>query len=244
MIMKTWTLRLLATVVLIAGFLLVIILNPILTYANTTSAGAVTIYHQQKLDVDLISSSSQALEILKTSPWYHDGLHLEICLNDGSTYPTIIRTLRGPAFAWGFYNKVVLQGNVNAAANTVELNGYRWNLTQLLAHELTHCMQYDRLGLLKSKPVASIPDWKWEGYAEYVARQGANRHDFVTDLDRLDKTDTNAWAVTLDDGTVAPRNYYEAWLLVRFCLDIKKMTYEELLTDSRTEEEWKQQMRN
>lgn len=242
--MRTWALRLFATVALIAGLLLVIILNPILSYANKTSTGAVTMYHQQKLDKDLISSLSQALEKLKTSPWYRDGLRLEICLNDGSTYPSIIRTLRGPAFAWGFYNKVVLQGKVNAAANTVELNGYRWNLTQLLAHEMTHCMQYDRLGLLKSKPIASIPDWKWEGYAEYVARQGANRHDFVTDLDRLDKTDANAWAVTLDDGTVAPRNYNEAWLLVRFCLDIKKMTYEELLADSRTEGEWRKQMRN
>ncbi len=242
--MKTWTLRLFSTVVLIAGLLLVIILNPILTYAHKTSIGSVTIYHQQKLDKDLMSSSSKALEILKTSPWYRDGLRLEICLNDGSSYPTIIRTLRGPAFAWGFYNKVVLQGKVNAAANTVELNGYRWNLAQLLAHEMTHCMQYDRLGLLKSKPIASIPDWKWEGYAEYVARQGANRPDFATDLDRLNKSDANAWAVILDDGTVAPRNYYEAWLLVRYCLDVRKLTYEELLADTMTEGEWKKQLHN
>ncbi|HQQ96635.1 MAG TPA: hypothetical protein PLX35_05200 [Cyclobacteriaceae bacterium] len=240
--MKTWTLRLLTTTALIAGLLLVIILNPILTYANKTSAGPVMIYSHQIPDKDFVTASNEALRILKTSPWYRDGLHLEICLNDGSTYPAIMRTLRGPAFAWGFYDKIVLQGNVNAEANTVELNGYRWNLTQLLAHEMTHCMQYDRLGLWKSKPIASIPDWKWEGYAEYVARQGMNRHDFATDLDRLEKTDTNAWAVALDDGTVAPRTYYEAWMLVRYCLDVRKITYEELLADPRTEEEWKRQI--
>ena len=35
----------------------------------------------------------------------------------------------------GFYNKVVL-GNLNTEINVVELNGYKWNFTQLLAHEM------------------------------------------------------------------------------------------------------------
>ena len=79
------------------------------------------------------------------------------------------KSFKGTCICLGFYNKVILQGNANITGNYVELRGYKWNLTQLLVHEMTHCFQYDKLGLWKSKPIANIPDWKWEGYAEYVA---------------------------------------------------------------------------
>ena len=36
-----------------------------------------------------------------------------------------------------FIIKVVLQGTANYKDNYLELNGYKWNLTELLAHELT-----------------------------------------------------------------------------------------------------------
>jgi hypothetical protein len=71
-----------------------------------------------------------------------------------------MRTLRGQAFAWGFYNKVVMQGSTNCTSNYVTLNGFKWNLIQLLAHEMTYCLQFDKLGFWKSKPIANIPNWK------------------------------------------------------------------------------------
>jgi hypothetical protein len=37
---------------------------------------------------------------------------------------------------------------------------------------MTHCYQYKKLGLLGSNPIANIPAWKWEGYAEYASRKG------------------------------------------------------------------------
>ena len=40
--------------------------------------------------------------------------------------------MRGEAIAIGFYDKVVLQGTANYKANYIELNGYKWNLVQLL----------------------------------------------------------------------------------------------------------------
>ena len=108
-----------------------------------------------------------------------------ICLNDGSNYPKLMQTIRGKAFAWGFYDKVVLQGTANYNYNYVELNGYKWNLTQLLAHEMTHCLQFDKLGLWKSNPIANIPNWKWEGYAEYVSRQNADQKNVSKNIAHL-----------------------------------------------------------
>jgi hypothetical protein len=239
---KKWTLRLTATALLIAGLLLIIILNPILTYANKTTHNNYTVFHTKTLDPTLLTKLDQATELLKASEFYNSNLQLDICLNDGSKYPKLIRVLRGQAFAWGFYNKVVLQGNANFKDDYVELNGYRWNLTQLLAHEMTHCLQFDKLGFWKSKPIANIPNWKWEGYAEYVSRQNNDHKDLSKNINRLIATDKNNWAINFSDSTIAPREYYDYWTLVQYCMDIKKMTYKQIISDTTSEQTVRQEM--
>jgi len=241
---KTWTLRLTVTGLFIAGLLLVIILNPILTYVSKTTRSNYTIFHNKPIDQTLTIKLDNATKLLKTSDFYNPKLQLDICLNDGSKYPNLMQTIRGKAFAWGFYDKVVLQGTANYNDNYVELNGYKWNLTQLLAHEMTHCLQFDKLGLWKSKPIANIPNWKWEGYAEYISRQNTNQKDLVKNLDRLEQTDKNSWEITFEDNTISPREYYNYWTLVQYCLDIKQMTYQELLSDTTSELNIRNEMTN
>lgn len=219
---KKWTLRFTATALFIAGLLLIIVLNPILIYANKTTHNKLTVFHNKTLDPTLLTKLDHATELLKASEFYNPDLHLDICLNDGSKYPKFIRAIRGQAFAWGFYDKVVLQGNANYNENNVELNGYKWNLTQLLAHEMTHCLQFDKLGFWKSKPIANIPNWKWEGYAEYVSRQNTDQKDLSKNIERLIATDKNNWEVIFSDSTIAPKEYYDYWTLVQYCIDIKK----------------------
>jgi len=226
----------------IAGLLLVIILNPILTYANKTTHNNYKIFHNKPLDPTLIIKLNEATDLLKTSEFYNSKLLLDICLNDGSKYPKLIRVLRGQAFAWGFYDKVVMQGNTNFKDNYVELNGYKWNLTQLLAHEMTHCLQFDKLGFWKSKPIANISNWKWEGYAEYVSRQNTDQKDLSKNIARLIATDKSNWGITFTDNTIAPRVYYESWTLMQYCLDIKKMTYKQILADTTSEQTVRQEM--
>lgn len=241
---KKWTLRLTITALLIATLLLVIVLNPMLTYANKTTHNNFTVFYNKKLDPALLSQLDQAAGLLKASELYDPKLHFDICLDDGSLYPKLIRNLRGQAFAWGFYNKVVLQGTANYSHNTVELNGYKWNLTQLLAHEMIHCVQFNNLGFWKSNPVANIPDWKWEGYAEYISRQSNDQKDLSKNIARLAATGNNIWEVQFTDSTIAPREYYNAWTLVQYCIDIKKMTYKQILTDTTSETGIKQEMMN
>ncbi len=244
---RKWTLRLTATGLLCLGFLVGIVLNPILLYANKTTVGNYTVYHNASLDANFISRLDSANELVKTSELYDPNLKLDICLNDGLLYPTLIEKLRGQAFAWGFYDKVVLMGNANCKDNFVELNGYKWNLTQLLAHEETHCLQFHKFGLWKSNPIANYPNWKWEGYPEYVARRNADQLDLTKNIARritAENLDKDGWAINFSDNTIAPRNYYNAWLLVQYCLDIKKMTYEKLLSDTTSENITTMQMMN
>lgn len=232
------------TVLFIAGLLLIIVLNPILTYANKTTYKSFTIFHDLPLDPTLTSKLDRATELLKESEFYNPDLRLDICLNDNSKYPNIIRAIRGQAFAWGFYDKVVLQGTMNGKGNYVELNGYQWNLIQLLAHEMTHCLQFDKLGLWKSNPVASIDNWKWEGYAEFISRANANGGNLRRNIDRLLRADKDSWCLSLEDGTIVPTDYYNAWILVQYCMDIRQMTYQQLLADTTNEQAMRREMMN
>ena len=95
---------------------------------------------------------------------------------------------------------------------------------------MTHCLQVYKLGLWKSKPFATIPNWKWEGYAEYIARQNTDQKDLSKNIERLLKTDSEDWGIIFEDSTIAPRNYYSDWVLIQYCIDVKKMTYKEILT--------------
>ena len=116
-------------------------------------------------------------------------------------------------------------------------------MTQLIAHEITHCLQFDKLGLIKSNPIANIPNWKWEGYAEYVSRRNADQKDLSINIDRFIETNQKNWEIKFVDSTITPREYYGYWMLVQYCLDIKKMSYQLLLTDTTSEQSTKQEMR-
>ncbi|MDX2249844.1 MAG: hypothetical protein SF052_23875 [Bacteroidia bacterium] len=115
-------------------------------------------------------------------------------------------------------------------------------MTQLLSHEMMHCLQFDKLGLVKSNPIADIPNWKWEGYAEYVSRQNTNQKNLIKNIDRLQQADKNSWEVAFEDNTIAPREYYCYWILVQYCLAVKKMSYLQLLTETISEQSIKQEM--
>jgi len=244
---KKWTLLLMATGLLCLGLLVGMVLNPTLLYAHKSIVGNYTIYHNTPLDKYLILRLNDAAELIKTSELYNSDVRFEICLNDGSWYPSLIQKLQGQAFAWGFYNKVVLNGNLNCKDNYVLLNGYKWNLTQLIAHEETHCLQFYKFGFWKSNPIASIPKWKWEGYAEYIARQNQDQKDLSKNIARLNKAikrDSHEWGISFTDSTFAAKEYFNYWLLNQYCLDIKKMTYVNLVIDTTGEQTRRQQMMN
>ncbi|MGB3586429.1 MAG: collagenase [Tunicatimonas sp.] len=232
---RKWMLRLSATGILSAGFLVGIVMNPAILYANQTTVGNHTIYHDAPLNEAFFLLLGDALSSIKQSDLYHKNIALDICLDDGSYYPILMEKVRGRAFGWGFSDKAVLKGTLNYEANTIEKSGYKWNLSQLIAHEATHCLQFLKFGLWGANPIAGHPHWKWEGYAEYVSRKVGAQQNLVSRITqkiKQEQADPDGWEITFDDGTIAPRSYYQGWLLVQYCLDIKEISYENLLDDT------------
>lgn len=242
---KKWSIRITTTLLFIGGLLIGIVLNPSMLYANKTIVGNYTIYHQSDINPSLMLRLENVTSLLKESELFDPNFKLDICLNDGSTYPKLIEKIHGRAFAFGFYNKVVLQGHSNLKDNYHELNGYRWNLEQLLAHEAVHCYQYDYFGFWNANPIANHAQWKWEGYPEYIARQNEDQQNLIDNIKRLiehKSLEKTSWSITFSDETISPVDYYEDWLLVQFCLDIKKLSYTELLKDNTSKQEINKQM--
>jgi hypothetical protein len=220
-------------------------LSPILLYANKTVIGNQSIYHNQPLDKNFQIRLQQANDITRSSELYDPNLKTDICLKDGSAYPRLIETVLGKDFISSFYNKNVFDGDtINFAGNYIVLGEHKWNLTQMLAHAEVHCLQFNKYGLWHSNPIAKHPVWKWEGYPEYTARQSFGEKNLKENIEILinkKQANNNGW-VTLPDNTETLISYYQYRLLIQFCIEIKQMSFVQILTDTTHEEIVRQQM--
>lgn len=243
--LKIYLLRITGVLFILFATLLAVVLNPGVLYAHSTPVSHFTVYHQSPIDPNVSLVLHHAECLIRESEIYDSTFGLDLCLNDGSYYPGLIRTLGGAAFARGFYNKVVLMSHADFHANVAELNGWKWNLEQLLAHEMVHCLQYHQLGFWKSGPFSSYALWKWEGYPEYIARRKPDQVDLRENIQRKlnsVQADPAAWAIAFSDSTISPREYYDHWLLVQYCMDVKEMSFDELMSDATPEQELERQM--
>lgn len=244
-----WTIKLSVLTVLLFGLLVLVVLTPSLIYANKTQIGTYTIYHNKPLDKDLKLRLDNAAEIIKYSEYYDPNIEFKICMNDGSYYPSLMQTFLGRAFALGYTSNIVtLCGDeVNIKNNYVRVNDIKWNLTQLLAHEETHCYLFHKLGFWKTNPIAHYPIWKWEGYPEYISRQADDQKDLMKNIEKLNyviKEGNDDWGISFADSTHTSNDYFRYRLLIQYCLDIKKQTFENLLLDTTSEQTTTTQMMN
>lgn len=222
-----------------------LLLHPGVLYAHQTTTRPYTIYHNRPLDPALLPRLAQARHLVQASEVFDKALRLEICLNDGSWYPRLVQAVWSPAFAWSFSNKVVLNGEATATTNRLTFRTYAWNLTALLAHEMTHCYQVHRRGLWQSNPLARYPIWKWEGYAEYIARPPSESQTLRQHLARLQQAaqaEPARWDLRLGDGSSTSREYFTYFVLTEYYLDVKHLTFEQLLQDTTSQQVTQQQL--
>jgi hypothetical protein len=243
--LKKWTIRLVATGLLLFGLLILFMLNPVILYANKTLIGNYSIYHNRPLDKNLIAHLEQATVLIRSSELYDPNLAVDICLKDGSKYPGLIRNILGTDFLSSFYNKIVFTGDtINYKDNYIQLGKHKWNLTQMIAHAGIHCLEFNKYGLWNSNPIGGHPEWKWEGYPEYIARQNSvekNLRNNIKTFLQKDQEGHSGW-IMFPDSTEIPSSFYSYMLLIQFCVDIKKMNFGQILKDSVAEETIKQQM--
>ncbi len=115
-----------------------------------------------------------------------------------------------------------------AANKIVRYSAMEGSVEEIICHEIIHSFVYNKLGSIEA---SSLPGWKQEGYGEYGANILPKRNDTTYRFkDRVDLyKDSSFW-----NGNKFAFEYYEAEILVEFLIDVKKMTFEQLMIDTFT----------
>ena len=242
-----FSLRTLLFFLLLLCLLILLMLNPQIVYAKKHSYRQLTIYSKYEYPEVYNHVLDKALALVQQSELYRPDLKLDLFLNDGNgaSVKFVLKKVFGNAFAWGYHNNVILNGHTDDSLKWVSISGYRRYLPGLIAHEMIHCYQLNRLGLYKASPFGNIPVWKREGYAEYICYKSAfkNEEQVLTDAVKKYKNENNkdsfpGATVTIDEGeSYAGRDYYRFWILVKYLCDIRKFSFDELIKTRLTEEE-------
>lgn len=116
------------------------------------------------------------------------------------------------------------------------------DLTYLVAHEMIHNLQENKYGKLKFNPFSHPDFWKLEGYPEYVSRQvqlSTENYSLVKEIERyvrLESNLTDKWIAVEHSGCKAPKYYFKGRLMMEYLMDIKNLSYDQILADTTAEE--------
>jgi hypothetical protein len=117
----------------------------------------------------------------------------------------------------------------------------------LIAHEMVHCFQAHKYGKLKFNPLRHPEMWKLEGYPEYVARQTSSdpNYNLKSEIERFiefKRTQPDIWVAVEEGSCEFPEFYYKGRLMTEYLINIRKLTYDQVLKDRRSEEDIYEEM--
>jgi hypothetical protein len=224
------------TLFALIGLLFIFVLYPNNLFARRVVHKAFSIYSNQEINDNFKQVLDNAIDIAKASELFDSNYQYDIFLTDGSFYKDVIFKLMGPSLARSIDNNILLNIKADFEQNLLIGPKNKRDLTLTIAHEMVHCLQMKKYGLLKFNPIHHPPLWKQEGYPEYIV----NRNDtanFVETVKMLRNYEVQkATWVELQPGHFDPIIYFKGRVMIKYLMDIKGMSYEQLLHDDVKEE--------
>lgn len=98
--------------------------------------------------------------------------------------------------------------------------------THVLAHELTHVLITNHVGMFASP---DLPSWKREGYAEYAASRYVKEQDSSYSFKEYAG---HFFSDEYDEVELARQHYIKYELIVEYLLDVKELAVADLLSQS------------
>lgn len=226
-------------IVLLTGFLL----NPVLLYSHATTYKNCTIYHNKPLSPNIYVLIDKSITNSSVSEIYNEDMRVEICLNDGSYYPGMVERIMGVDVIRSISNKSVVHGEVCTHDDCMFWKGREVKFSQWLTHSFIHNLQFYKHGFWNSNPIGRHPDWKWEGYAEYISL-GENE-DLMSVIEKsIDCTGGEYEWTEISAGMGTTARHFRYLAMTKFCFEIKKWNYSTFLDDSTTYEDIYREMTN
>jgi hypothetical protein len=216
---RTYRILRYAFVSLVAAYVLLLCFPQVL-FAHQISYKNLTIYSTQPIDQNIYAVLDRVESRLATSEINNQEVQPKIFLTNGfSFYAALGLYVGGNSFGKGyaalptnniFINKSDLAKDLvfrkSAAHNERGLSG-------VIAHETTHLLIRKRFGYWRN---LTMPAWKKEGYAEYVAGGSTLSYEAGVKM----------WKENPRDGT--GYQYFKYYMLVRYLLEHDKLSVDDL----------------
>ena len=223
----------------------VIILFPQRLFAKKVSYKNFTVYSNNNVDEGIKIVLDNALILVQKSELYHSNYEYIIILCNNSFYNKIDDKVfaAGPT-ARSRLKNVIIKVRVDPKNNLAFPTFHKAcevNLTELIAHEMIHCLQANKYGILKFNPFRHPEFWKLEGYPEYISKQkefSDKDYSLTSDIDRyvnLKSKATDIWLSSKEDGCEVPDYYYKGKLIMEYLMDVKRLSYDQILKDTTSE---------
>ena len=215
--------RIARVVALLSAVAYVLLLSfPQPLFAHEVTFKNFTVYAREPLGGGISAVLEKVDARLATSPLYTPDVGPKIFLvNSTRLYASLSLYLGSNSFGKGFGALPTTNVFINAydldkdlvfrdapADNSRSLSG-------VIAHETIHLLVRNRFGYFRN---LTLPVWKKEGYAEYVA--GGSTLSFDTGV--------RMWKAKPNDDT--GYQYFKYYMIVRYVLDHEKVSVDELFT--------------
>lgn len=215
----------------------VLILNPQILFAVDKTHEDFTIYSNNEIPDSFETTIDEALVLIKASEIYEPNQRLYIFISHGSIFNELETKILGYAVARCTYNNIILKADVDFDQNILKIgqNSHR-NLIKTIAHEAIHFYQMKKFGILNFNPINHPPQWKMEGYPEYISYLKDIRSEDYDLRDSIDKLiefeKTGEYWFETSPGQIEPFVYYKGRIMIEYLIDIKGLTYNEILSES------------
>jgi hypothetical protein len=248
---KVLKVTLLATITSILT-IITIVLFPQRLFAYKMEYNHFIVYSNEKIGNDIKVILDNAMNLVKKSEINDSNYKYNIILCNNSFYNKIDDKLLGSGpTARTTLNNVIIKVQIDTKDNLAFPTFHKAckvNLTELLAHEMTHCLQANKYGIFKFNPFKHPEFWKLEGYPEYISRQkqlSIKDYSLTSEIDRyinLANKTNGIWILAEEGGCEVPNYYYKGRLMIEYLMNIRHFSYSKILNDKVSENTVYQEM--
>lgn len=193
-----------------------ILIFPQILFAHEVSYKNFNVYSRQPLDESVYKVLDSAEARLEKSSLYDENLTHKIFISDTFSIYAFLNPRGRGSFANTTTGVGIIINKADVTEDLVFRNAEQDNkrpLSDVIAHETTHLLIQNKLGLRKS---FALPRWKVEGYCEYIA--GDTTIGF--------EEGTRRWKENPNDDFAYL--YFKYHQMVKYLLDDVKISVEEL----------------
>ena len=241
----------LMTILLFVIGLVATILYPQPLFAHKVEYKQFKVYSNDKIGDEIKPILDTARSIVEKSELYDSAFKVDIFL----AYNTFFNKVDDKVFGLGpsaraIDNNLVIKVKIDIDKDLAYATFHKPcqpGFAYLIAHEMVHCLQAHKYGIWKFNPLRHPEMWKLEGYPEYIARQKSSNSNYSLkkEIERFiefKRKQIGIWVAVEEGGCEFPEFYYKGRLMTEYLINVKQLTYAQILKDKRSEEEVYEEM--